>query len=637
MNSTTIFFDEELKAQWKHAFEQARRQRDRYFVTIKSYIDEAIDKINQFDKIYVLGGLGAKLLNSTPNAYSIFLENYEGSDKVEAEEEKIQVDDDIEVLLEYAMSIATASPNENEGVLPTQKNIDEIYDLLLKIKINVNFYDQSADIPEDGDEFDHWLRTMVMVDTMNVRGDGYSPHIEEVFLEIFNLHNEFLRQFYGFEANDLLDVVTKLERLVYSKIGNTLGAKECHARFVEWTENKSEKQILETMSTLGKHFIQQFIEDNPDLTYENENNGIVFFTLDDIEAYSKIYWVIPKTRIEEKVFEALSQNFGDNSQFFQPEKFKAFPLGDTLVQTKPLIKFKDKYYYFSTNVAFRNLFKIGERLIEIADPTYYQHTFRGNSSAISRDNYLEAKTKALFEKMLPTTKFYRSVKYKLVENGLEKSPELDVIGIASDTVYIIEVKAGQLHAKHRRGAIKGLKDRLSETVNEGAYQCHRALKYISENENPEFSYTEAGKLQKLLINKAGIENFFKISVSFEHFGAISANLKYLINSGVLAPAYKWSWLISIFDLMVFADLIESKEDFTDYLQHRLNLYERDDVEFLDEIDVLGFFFENKFPLPRENKEKAQTELIVGFKGNIDKYFSEMSVGLPNLIKPRRKK
>ena len=335
----------------------------------------------------------------------------------------------------------------------------------------------------------------------------------------------------------------------------------------------------------------------------------------------------------------MSQNFGDNSQFFQPEKFKAFPFGETLTKTQPLINFKNRYYYFSVNVAFRNLFKIGEKLIEVADKNYYQKKFRGNSSNISRDNYLEVKTKALFEKMLPLTNFYHSVKYKLIENGLEKLTELDIIGISSnsETIYIIEVKSGQLNNQHRRGDLKGLKGRLTETINESFYQCHRALNYIRENENPEFSYNQAGKSKRLIIDKAKIKNVFKISVSFEHLGATSTNLKYLINSNILDPTYKWSWFVSIFDLMVFADLIESEDDFNEYLQHRLNLYERDDVEFLDEIDILGFFFENKFPLLEKSKEKIHTELIVGFKKDIDKYFSEISVALPNPLKPKRKK
>lgn len=71
--------------------------------------------------------------------------------------------------------------------------------------------------------------------------------------------------------------------------------------------------------------------------------------------------------------------------------------------------------------------------------------------------------------------------------------------------------------------MKGLKDRLKETINEGSYQCHRALQYIETNDKPTFEYTHEKTRKKLEIDKNSIDSFFKISVTFEHFSSISAN------------------------------------------------------------------------------------------------------------------
>ncbi|MBP7954577.1 MAG: hypothetical protein KAZ22_00780 [Parabacteroides sp.] len=226
------------------------------------------------------------------------------------------------------------------------------------------------------------------------------------------------------------------------------------------------------------------------------------------------------------------------------------------------------------------------------------------------------------------------MEYSIVENGQNKKTELDILGVSDDTVYIIEVKAGELNTKHRRGAIKGLKDRLKETINEGSYQCHRALKYIQENDNPTFDYIEAGTKNTLTIDKTQIQSYFKISVTFEHFSSISANLKYLINSGVLSPDFKWTWIVSLYDLMIFADLIQSEAEFKEYLSNRISLYDRNDIQFSDEIDILGFYFQNHFPLGQEKEDEMM--YIVNFKDEIEDYYTRTGVGMPFIDKPKKR-
>ena len=210
------------------------------------------------------------------------------------------------------------------------------------------------------------------------------------------------------------------------------------------------------MEITGKPFIQQFLEDNPDLLDDSSPMHVTSYPLDNVSGYNKIFWVIPNTPKQKKIFDLLSHKLNDNVIFIQG-KFGGFPLGDTLIRTKPLIKIDDKYYCFSTNIAFRNIFRITANLLQTADAVYYEHSFKGNSNSTSRDNYIERKAKELFEKMLPNVSFYHSLKYHITEDGIEKDPELDILGLSKETVYIVEVKAGELNKKHRRGAILVLK------------------------------------------------------------------------------------------------------------------------------------------------------------------------------------
>jgi tRNA splicing endonuclease len=632
--SEPIYLNEEFKAQWKYMVEQAKSDREKYLNWIKDEISLAILLINKYDKIYDLGGLGAKLISASPNLHNQIMEGYDGPDMEHAEKEKIVEDDEIEVILEYALNIASASANTNAGVIPTEENILEIRNQLSKIKFNIGFYEMSAENPKDGNEFDHRLKIAVMEDAMHIRGNGYQSHVTEIFQETFSYHDGFLQQYYGFDSSDIFDTIRKLDLLVASKIGTAFGSSLAHQRFVEWSDVKGQEAVMNEMMQTGKHFMQQFVSENLDLYDSGNTEGPTLLPLDYIPGYNRLFWVVPKTDKEEKIFNLLSHSFGDNADFLKG-KFGGFILGDSITQTKPLIKIGSKFYCFSLSLPFRNIFNITANLLQSADTIYYEQSFRGNSFANSRDNYIERKTKALFEKFLPNVEFYHSLKYNIIEDGIAKEPELDILGIGNDTIYIIEVKAGELNKKHRRGAILGLKDRLSETVNEGSYQCYRAEKFISENPNPKFKYIANAKENILEIDKSKEYRIIKISVMYEHLSSVSVNLKYLVESGVLSTDYKWTWILSLYDLMIFSDLIENEDDFKNYIDNRLGLYERDDVEFQDEIDILGFFIENKFPLPPE-KENEKI-LMLSYRDEIENYYTKKDVGMPGVIKPIKKR
>lgn len=630
----THYISEEIREQYRSAISKAREDRGRYHDWILNEIEELIRKINQYDKKFVLGGLGVKLLKANPTFCNQFLEGYKKAGKIDVNDADLVVfDDAIETLLEHALSICTAELNIQETV-PTQEQIDEIYNQLLNIKENMNFFELSAENPPGGDEFDHWLRTSIMMDSLNVRGDGYHLHVKELFQELFAPFDDFLIQYYGFGALDVMAAIEKLDRLVYSKIGNQMGATEAHARMMEWMEITGHDEIDKVMMETGKHFIDQFTEANPDLRDEESPGKFVMIHIDNISEYDRLFWVIPSTDKEKLIFEKLSMSFNDNGNFYVPPRFKAFPLNDSLIQSHPLIKEGDKYFNFSSNLAFRNAFNIIEDLLKSADNTFFEANYRNNSSAISRDNFIESKVKALFMSMLPEVSFYSSLKYQFSDEDGTRDTELDILGVSEKAIYIIEVKAGQLNKKHRRGALKGLKERLEEIVNEASYQCHRAKNYIEENETPSFEYNDGGTRHTLEIDKGTDKVIHKISITYEHLSNISINQKYLIESGILLDKYKWTWTVSIYDLMVFSDLIASEDDFIEYLAHRLSLYERGDIEFMDEIDILGFFFEGKFPL--EDEKPNEIVHITSFKDEIEDYYTKRGVGLPNIEKPKRK-
>ncbi|CAI2769134.1 hypothetical protein [Flavobacterium collinsii] len=625
---------EDVLLLFKMAAEEARKDPERYTAWIRGEIEIVIALINKLDKRYILGALGARLIKASPNLHNQFVAMYNGPDKEDIADEKMLEDEHAEVLLEYLMSICLSSANTSSDIIPTQKQINEIYEQLIKLKQNFNFLEVSKNIPVDGNGSDEWIRNSVVQDTMNMRGNGYHQHIMEVYKELFAPQDEFLAQFYGFNSDDLLEAIIKLDDLVLSKIGTLFGSMKSHDRFLRWSDQKGgEKGIIELITEKRKSPFEIFADEYPDVTPVEGGMGLIHYPLEYIEGYAKVFWVIPENEKERKIFNELSCSFGSNASFLFPPQYKAFIMNDTIIKNKPLIKEHDKFYHFSIQLAFRNIFRITENLIKSASEVYYENNYKGNSSYHSRDNYLERKTKLLFERMLPNTVFYSSLDYEVIENDVPKKTELDLIGISDHSIYIIEVKAGELNDKHKRGALKGLKDRIEDTIDYGSYQCNRAKKYIMEKEKVSFEYIEAGSRKVLEIENAAQKEIFKITVTLEHFAAVSINLRYLIEAGILNEDYKWSWIVSLYDLMIFSDLIENENDFNEYLINRLKIYEMRNVEFIDEIDILGYYLEGNFPI-QETEEKHV--IYSKFSQEIDSYYIKTGVGMPDIAKPRKK-
>ena len=268
----------------------------------------------------------------------------------------------------------------------------------------------------------------------------------------------------------------------------------------------------------------------------------------------------------------------------------------------------DKYYCFTPMIPHRNMFLIAEKLMK-SDSTYYNNYFQQNTTSNSRDNYIERKVLSVLHSFLPSIVFYPSVNYSLVEDGISKTPELDILGVSDKAVYIIEVKAHELSHKDRVG-IRGAKEKFKSSVAEACSQCQRAARFIAEDNAPSFS----GANGAVVIDKT--KPVYKIAVTFQHYSTMIGYMDMLVGAGLMEDSYRDTWIVSLFDLMVCSDFIESEKVFIDYLELHKELY-TNHCTFNDELDVLyGFLSEDLVRKVRLGKPI----MLVGGAEEIDKKY-----------------
>lgn len=562
-----IYLSDKIKGKAREAMLSARDRviNDRSEVDsyMKSEIEEIIGYFEKYDNIQLLGGVSLYSLRNTPTIENLAFESNK------------ELDEEAEVIQEYAQSFATAVLN-NSKENPPSEVVERLIVLLKDLKHSYTIIEEVENLKPDTSD-DEILTALSIPQTLNVRGDAYMQFWQEIFEGLFKPYTVFFNNYYGFTFEQLKDLLFGLDIKIYSKLGNTTGAYLSHRRFQRWCD-LYDKEYKEG----DEFFMTKFLRKNPDLAGGMDNPVHLLLYQDDDYANSDyIFWVIPENEVEERIFNSLSVNWGDNNKFIKKGEFRGHILNDTLIYQKPFIKDGNKFYLFSSLLVYRNAYSIAENLIK-RHPKYYQDNFLDNTHPWARDCFMERKTKKQFEIFMANVHFYPSVTYCYNDNGSIKNEETDIIGISENDIYIIEVKAHELTNKDKRG-IRGLKTKFTDSVGYGSYQAWRAADYIKTSKEPKMYSNGA-----LIKDKIKGKEIHKIVVTFQHYYSLVGDMDELIRTGLLKEEYRDTWIVSLFDLMVVSDFTKGETNFLNYLKLRMAINNKH-ARFIDEIDVYGMY------------------------------------------------
>lgn len=609
-NKVTFSIDSQMKAIGEQMMVMLK-DKEKLNDTIQKYIDEIEGYFEKYDTIQLLGGVGLYLLDNLPNIEKHFYAQISGTD--------MQLDEQAEVIAEYAMNFGLAMPNHGKEN-PTDAVVE---DLLIKLSGLATIYGL-LDMPLDdnSEQFVDWL---IHMQTIAVRGDGYQEHVYEVFKEMFVPHSAFYKQQFGYSIEEMFDFFMDLENRVICKIGcqdSIYGAAKMHERWKKWEEKNFGN--IDDIKIIDKHdwskgLFGDFFEANPDVPHTEDGMKFLLIQPNDYSQSNMVFWVYPQNDIEERILDSLSVQFGSNSAFLADGEFKGSIMSGYNIFERPFIKDGDKYYCFTPMIPHRNLFLIAEKLM-MQNNAYYQKYFQQNNDVNSRDEYIERKVKNIMQSFLSNVQFYSSVNYSITEGGIIKHPELDILGISDKATYIIEVKAHELSYKDKVG-LKGAKDKFCSSVVEACRQCCRSVTFIETSKSPVFS----SKVGQFSIDKS--KPIYKIAVTFQHHSALLGQMDVLVKAGLMKEQYKDTWIISLFDLMAVSDFIESEDEFLAYLEMH-KMVNTNHCTYCDELDLLGQFLNNNLA----NKVKNGKPLnIIGGHEDIDAeyskdYYSDISLG-----------
>lgn len=568
-----------------HMVMKALKNKEQINQQIQEHVKIVEGYFKKYDTLQLLGSTGLYLMDNLANLEKFYLAQISGK--------KLELDERAEVISEYALNFGLSMPNDgkeepsNEVVLDLRerlRSLSEIYGLL--------------DMPLDNDaeQFINWL---IHSETVIVRGDAYPVHYNEVFYEMFMPHSDFYKERYGFSVEELRLFFADLENRIICKIGDQDSIYGIYKMWVRWKnwEDKNhgspdDDNFMEKHD-FSKGIFGEFFESNPDVPHDDNNERFVVYPPDFYQGSDRIFWIYPQSAAELNIMKALSLEFGDNPSFIENDKYKGNIMNGHSIFERPFVKDGDKYYCFAPMIPHRNAFLIAEKLM-MRDQEYYNKHFQQNTELSSRDKYIEKKVRSVLESFLPSVTFYSSTNYNFIADGQRKRAELDLLGISDKATYVIEVKAHELSRKDRVG-LDGAKYKFRQSVGDACSQCNRATKHIIEDSPASFS-------EIIVDNNKPI---YKIAVTFTHYSALIGNIDVLIKTGLLGEEDRDTWIVSLFDLMVFADFITSEEEFMSYLDMHKIIYSNHSM-YNDELDLLSGFLNDDLA----KKVSPQKKLII---------------------------
>ncbi len=111
---------------------------------------------------------------------------------------------------------------------------------------------------------------------------------------------------------------------------------------------------------------------------------------------------------------------------------------------------------------------------------------------------------------------------------------------------------------------------------------------------------------------------YKMAVTFQHFSSLLGQMDKLVTAGLMEEHFRDTWAVSLFDLMVVADFVESEDEFLSYLDMR-KIINTNHSAFHDELDLLGQFLnENLADKVTSNKPMK----VIGGSGDIDEEYAK---------------
>lgn len=249
-----------------------------------------------------------------------------------------------------------------------------------------------------------------------------------------------------------------------------------------------------------------------------------------------------------------------------------------------------------------------------------------------RHSFLQQQGTLYLKKLLPTAKFHPENLYYHQDN---KRFETDAILELDGHLLIVEAKGNRISSKAKGGHQLKTQDHLKSLVKESYEQGVRTWKHISKSGKGVFK-TADGKT--ITLQSKDYHKVIIVSLVLEPMGGTSVHLGAKNELGFF-NLEQTSWVVSLYDLIVIADLLDTRFGLIQYIERRSNFLRQPELSTSEELDLFGYYLSNGLYIDNmlnQAREKGATEIL--YSANTDEienyYLDKFNYTNGKLSKPK---
>jgi hypothetical protein len=308
------------------------------------------------------------------------------------------------------------------------------------------------------------------------------------------------------------------------------------------------------------------------------------------------------------VLDSLSLSFGDLAD----ESVEHFFLGNP-VWTKPIIRLDDGEYFCAMPQAFFSfVFPILSEVLA------------GNKEATQRyedrrAEFLETEVARIFSESFPRCEINQGYRWP----DEDKEYENDLIVRVDSHLILVEAKSHSVSWSALRGAPDRAKRHVKEILLDPSVQSLRLATRIYEAmANIE---DRESLLPKFPFPLENIHTILRLSVTLEDFATLQASIHRARGAGWIPQDHPIAPCVSLADLEIVFDILQSTPHKIHYLKRRADLEARLSYKG-DELDLLGVYLKTGFNFGSEEFSNRHIALL-GMSKPIDDYYMAQEEGI----------
>ncbi|MBC2715465.1 MAG: NERD domain-containing protein [Desulfobacteraceae bacterium] len=467
------------------------------------------------------------------------------------------------------------------------------------------------------------MQSSIRMHELVVRNPAYDHHHHEVIRGLFRPFEKDPLFVDGLSVNDALvlsnAITARINRLLNEKFQDAQEGLQLIKSNVRKARHIGTDDVVDTANgqktMTGKAFYQnltklsskEFEQALKTISLEwifNVWGTICSFIADELADEASI----PLKKVE-AYLNLFSMTFGDIPES-DIEPSQTHPL-----RTRPLVRYGNRYLSSAPALMDWAIQPAFESTLKAAGGSWWQRYHK------HRHDHVLHLTCQLLQRMMPGATIYTNLLY--YEDGdTSKEAEIDVIVIYDTVVFLVEVKGADVTDPARRGAPDRLRYDLEKVIAESHIQALRAKTYITANENPAFRPVAGGPDLNI---PDGIRNIVMMSVSLAPLGHLTSLLHADSDIGFFKDG-EYSWIISLYDLMVIGDVIDLPPMFPHYVIRRIHTAHQSILEAHDELDIFGYYLNEGLYIDDIvedlSTEKRMTGMsLLSYTGQFDEYYA----------------